>query len=67
MADGLDVIAVRVVNERAVIARMIFFAQTGRTVVTSACAYGRLVECVDYGTIRSREGDVHRRFLRLPL
>jgi hypothetical protein len=67
MADGLDIIAVRIVDERAVIVRMIFFSQPGGAVVTSACAEGRLMERINYGTIRRRKRDVHRRFYRLPL
>ena len=67
MADGLDVIAVRIVDERAVIVRMIFFPQSRSAVVTSARADGSLVERIDYRTIRSRKSDMHWRFSRLAL
>jgi hypothetical protein len=47
MADGLDVVAVRIEHEGAVVAGVVMFAHAGRAIVATACRDGRRVEGVD--------------------
>src|SRR5258708_1602196 len=60
MAHRLDIVAVRIVDERAVVGRMIFLADTGLAVVASARGDSRLVESVHGLVIRGDERDVDR-------
>src|SRR5437868_2114412 len=63
MAHRLDIVAVGVVDKRAVVRRMIFLANAGLAVVASASTERRLVKCVDSLVIGRRERDVDRRTL----
>jgi hypothetical protein len=61
MANGFDVVAVRIQNERAVIVRMIVRANAWSAIVATACGDGRLVERVDEGSAGNAKRDVDRR------
>src|SRR5689334_22603522 len=65
MADRLDVVAVRIEHERAVVIRVIVRPQSGRPVVAPARRYRRLVERVDLLPIRGAKGDMRRQDCRL--
>ncbi len=58
MAYRLDVVAVGVENERAVIVRMILRTQTGSAVVASAGRNRGLVKVIDNAPLRRRKRDV---------
>src|SRR5688500_19196481 len=58
MADCFDVVAVRVVNERTVVVRVIHRARSGRAVVLSARGHCGRMERVHQSTALSGERDV---------
>src|SRR5690606_15087883 len=56
MTDGLDIVAVRVNNEGAVVIRMIVLAHARRAVVGSASSHRGLVERIDFRALVGGEG-----------
>src|SRR5581483_9806685 len=58
MADGLDVVPVGVVDEGAVIVRVVVLADSGSAVVDPVRREGSLVEGVDRRAVGRGEGDV---------
>ena len=63
MADSLDVVAVGIEHESAVVIRVIMRANAGRTVIAAARGYRGLMECIDDGA-RAREDRVLIAFFR---
>src|SRR5437016_13726827 len=61
VADDLDVVAVEIEDERAIVVRMVLRPQARPTVVATAHPQRRLVEGAHLSPVRSREGDVHGR------
>jgi hypothetical protein len=61
MADGLDVVAVRIVDEGAVVVLVVVGTDPGGPVVLSAGHDRRLVEAIDRLPIRCAQRDVRRR------
>ena len=61
MGDGLDVVALRVEDERAVVVRVVLRADAGAAVVVAAGRERRRMECVHRRAVRRGEGDVQRR------
>src|SRR3989442_5472194 len=61
VADGLDVMTVRIEHKRAVVVRVIVRPQSGRAVVAPARRHRRLVERVDLFPVRGAEGDMRRQ------
>lgn len=59
MANGLDVVAVGVEDERAIVVCVIVRPDTRTAVVSSSCLQGRVVERVDLGTVLRHECDMH--------
>src|SRR5262252_5962481 len=59
MADGLDVVAIRVEHEGAVVVRMVVPPQAGRAIVLSACRERGAIEGVDRGAVLGNERDVN--------
>src|SRR5579871_1742385 len=66
VADGLDVVAIGVEDERAVVI-LVIPAQSRRAVVRSACGDRGGVERVDGGAVDCRERHVHSRRVGLAL
>ena len=64
MADGLDVVAVRVEDVGAVVVLVVDRARTGRFVVDSAGGQSRLVEGVDNVPRVASKGDVNLGYSR---
>src|SRR5262249_57818482 len=64
-ADCLDVVAVRVREERGVVLRAVVRAHARRSVVLAACGEAALVEGVDAGAARRTERHVRARALRI--
>lgn len=60
MADGLDIVAIGVQNEGAVIVAVVFGPGSGATIVAPACGHGGPVEGVHLGAGAGGEGDVLR-------
>src|SRR5262245_33964190 len=58
MADGLDIVAVGIEDEGAVIVGMIMRPDARRAVVSAACRDRRAIKGVDGGPVRRCEGDV---------
>src|ERR1700730_16631711 len=58
MANCLDIVAIAVVDESAVVVWMILRAKPGRSVVFAAGRDRGIIECFDGGAIRCREGDM---------
>jgi hypothetical protein len=58
VADGLDVVAVRIEHEGAVIVRVIMRPQAGSAMVRAAGGERGFVEFVDRGAVGRREGDM---------
>src|SRR5581483_210030 len=67
VANGLDVVAVEVVDEGCVVGGGVLRPWTGRAVVDAARVERRLVEGVDGAPVLRREGDVRSRAVRLAL
>ena len=58
MADGLDVVAVRVEHEGSVIIGVIMGTKAGRPVVLAASGNRGGIERIDLGAARSGESDM---------
>jgi len=58
MADGLDIVAVRIEDEGAVVVLMILRSQTRWPVVSAACGQGRLMKRIDRVPIGYGEGEM---------
>ena len=58
MADGFDVVAVRIKDEGPIVARVVLGPEPGTTVVAPARRDGRLVEGLHARAVGSGEGDV---------
>src|SRR5262245_43855923 len=65
MANGFNVVPVRIQDKRAVVVWMVVGTGARSTIVPPACSEGSLVESIDQGTARGAKGDVHRRIVRL--
>jgi hypothetical protein len=61
VADRLDVVAVQVEDESAVVVRMVLRPQAWRPIVPATGPQGGLVESAHRGPTLDHEGDVHRR------
>jgi hypothetical protein len=66
VADGLDVVAVGVEDEGAVVARVVVALARGAVVAVAGCECDA-VELVDGRVVRRREGDVQVLGQRLPV
>ena len=67
MADGLDVVAVGIEDEGAVVVRVIMRAKARSAVVAAASIHCRAVESVDVGAGGGGEGDMKAAFRLVPL
>src|SRR5437016_13708488 len=61
VADDLDVVAVEIEDERAIVVRMVLRPQARPTVVATAHPQRRLVEGAHLSPVLNREGDAHGR------
>src|SRR5687768_8175971 len=61
MADRLDIVAVRIEHEGAIIARVVRNAQAGPAVVGAARRQGCFIERVNRRSVLRDEGDVQAR------
>lgn len=61
VANHFDVVPVRTDDEGRVVVRMVFRAQTRRTVVFATRLHGRAIEGFDLPAILGREGQMKRR------
>ena len=59
-ANRLDVVAVGIENERAVVVWMILRAQTGRAVVAAAGGNSGVIKRIDEGAARNPKRDMNR-------
>ena len=67
VANRFDVVPVRTNDESCIVVRVVFRAQTRRTIVFATCFHSRAIECVDLLAILGRERQVKMRRLRLGL
>jgi hypothetical protein len=67
MADRFDVVPVRTNDESCIVVRVIFRAQTRRTIVFATCLQSRAIESFDLLAILGRERQVKMRRLLLGL
>src|SRR6202040_212769 len=59
MADGLDVVAVGILHEPAVVVGMIVGPEAGLTIVLAAGGQSGRIECPHGGPVLRRECDMH--------
>src|SRR5713101_3688688 len=59
MADGLDVVAIRILHEPAVVVGMVFWPEAGLAIVLATGGQSGGIECPHSSPVLRRECDMH--------